>query len=153
MKLQKLTIKALQQSLIDLGDDLDFYLELFDVATGKRLDGCDTQARVSILRNQPKDKTQYVGFAACRVQVNESLVNFHRGQVKVSVVRSGYMNQEAQVLYKTVNIGDRNTLQEDLFYEPIDQAVLRFEKHESLKVIYLKVRNCTADRVQLQLVV
>lgn len=94
----------------DEGEDLDFFLDLYDGETGSRLLGRDTRTRVSIIRDSCQASTQYIGFSQSLMKVQEGMTRFHQGQIYVEVERYSGDTKTAQAVCYRTDSDTNNTL-------------------------------------------
>ena len=111
--------------------DEDFYVELYDLNTGVKLSGRDTECRITILDD---DEPGQIAFANPNVR---HAATFNECVVVVKRIHSA--DGEVSVCYKTVQIdqGER-TARDDVDFEK-KEGVLVFEHNETEKEIVVKI--------------
>ena len=104
--------------------DEDFYVELYDAATGNRLIGEDTRTRITILDDDKPGMLVFEEKKALRHPANES-------ECKVVVNRVHGTDGEISVKYKTVLLGaNEHQAKPGIDFEPVE-GVLTFKHTES----------------------
>ena len=108
--------------------DEEFYIELYDPVTKKRLIGEDTLTKVVIVDDA---KQPVIGFKSVVVKVHP-----RERYVTLKILRLGDCSTKASVFYKTEDIKENmNSAVEGEDYEPIKKAELEFDHGEVEKQI------------------
>ena len=101
----------------------EFYLELFDPNTNKRLIGEDTLAKIVIVDDV---KEPIIGFTLTSVKIHP-----RERFVSLKVFRMGDSSMKASIFYCTEEVKDSlNSAIEGEDYEPIRKAELHFDEGE-----------------------
>lgn len=119
----------------------EFYIELFDPATNKRLIGEDTMTKIVIVDDV---KEPIIGFKFMTVKVHP-----RERYVSIKIIRMGDTNSKTCVFYCTDEIKDNlNSAVEGDDFEPIRKAELEFDIGELEKQIVIKLVEKDDDEIE-----